>query len=94
MLQVCCEHTNVCVGLQGKLWPGLRFSSEITVLGRKNGAEAARWGGWGTSGNDLYLLVSSHSKSVGFLAALWFVNCDACLPRCLKTSLHQEYITP
>lgn len=48
----------------------------------------------GTSGNDLYLLARSHSKSVGFLVVvLVCINCDACILRCLNTNLHQEHIT-
>lgn len=47
----------------------------------------------GTSGNDLYLLASSHCKSAGFLAAARLrLNCNACILQCLNTSLHQEYI--
>lgn len=48
----------------------------------------------GTSGNDLYLLAGSHSKSIEFLAAVGLcTNSDACILKRLNTSLHQEHIS-
>lgn len=96
----------VCVGLQRR--SGLdsdfplrsRFQGEKVVWrrrGGKEGKEREKRGDEerrGTSGNDLCLLVSSHSKSVGFLAAAWVrTNGDACILRCLNTNHHQKYIT-
>lgn len=48
--------------------------------------------GWGaTSGNDLCLLASSHSKSAVLLAVVGMcINFNSCISKCPSTSFHKN----